>query len=133
LIRLASRPQTLRYCTLRHYDGKPVGSVECIDTKGAELALKNMVEVFRGRNNWLPTHKRIAILERTATQNIDTTLYAFKYLAASTVMINDHTVFRVDWMSFTGLRESGYRTGGIPYTFRDIQIEKMSVIHSASL
>jgi acyl-CoA reductase-like NAD-dependent aldehyde dehydrogenase len=48
------------------YDGKPVGSVECIDTLGAELALKNIAEVFHDRNNWLPTHERIAILERTA-------------------------------------------------------------------
>ena len=68
-----------------------------------------------------------------ATQNIDTALYAFKHLAASTVMINDHTAFRVDWMPFAGLRESGYGTGGIPYTFRDMQIEKMAVIHSSVL
>jgi acyl-CoA reductase-like NAD-dependent aldehyde dehydrogenase len=37
-----------------------------------------------------------------ATQNIDTALCAFKHLAASTVMINDHTAFRVDWMPFPG-------------------------------
>jgi acyl-CoA reductase-like NAD-dependent aldehyde dehydrogenase len=68
-----------------------------------------------------------------ATQNIDTALYAFKNLAASTVMINDHTAFRADWMPFAGLRESGYGTGGIPYTFSDMQIEKMVVFHSTSL
>lgn len=68
-----------------------------------------------------------------ATQNIDTALYAFKHLAASAVMINDHTAFRVDWMPFAGLRESGYGIGGIPYTFRSMQIEKMAVIHSAAL
>ena len=68
-----------------------------------------------------------------ATQNIDTALYVFKHLAASTVMINDHTAFRVDWMPFAGLRESGYGTGGIPYTYRDMQIEKMAIIHSAVL
>lgn len=68
-----------------------------------------------------------------ATRNIDTALYVFKHLAASTVMINDHTAFRVDWMPFAGLRESGYGTGGIPYTFRDMQVEKMAVIHSAAL
>ncbi|MGR9087186.1 MAG: aldehyde dehydrogenase family protein [Gammaproteobacteria bacterium] len=65
-----------------------------------------------------------------ATQNIDTALYAYKRLAASAVMINDHTAFRVDWMPFAGLRQSGHGTGGIPYTFRDMQIEKMAVIHS---
>jgi hypothetical protein len=31
------------------------------------------------------------------------------------------------------LRESGYGTAGIPYVFRDIQVEKMAVIHSAAL
>lgn len=68
-----------------------------------------------------------------ATQDIDTALYAYKHLAASTVMINDHTAFRVDWMPFAGLRQSGYGTGGIPYTFRDMQIEKMAVFHSDAL
>ncbi len=68
-----------------------------------------------------------------ATQTIDTALYAYKHLAASTLMINDHTAFRVDWMPFAGLRQSGYGTGGIPYTFRDMQIEKMAVIHSKAL
>lgn len=68
-----------------------------------------------------------------ATQNIDTALYAYKHLAASTVMINDHTAFRVDWMPFAGLGESGYGTGGIPYIYRELQIEKMAVFHSAAL
>jgi len=81
------------------------------------------------RANALPYAFQAAI----ATQNIDTALYACKHLAASTVMINDHTAFRVDWMPFAGLRESGYGTGGIPYTYRDMLIEKMVVFHSAAL
>jgi acyl-CoA reductase-like NAD-dependent aldehyde dehydrogenase len=52
---------------------------------------------------------------------------------AAAVMVNDHAAFRVDWMPFAGLRESGYGTGGIPYTFRDMQVEKMTVIRSAVL
>lgn len=39
----------------------------------------------------------------------------------------DNTAFRVDWMPFAGLRESGLGVGGIPYTFHDMQIEKMLV------
>ena len=81
------------------------------------------------RANALPYAFQAAI----ATQNIDTALYAYKHLAASTVMINDHTAFRVDWMPFAGLRESGYGTGGIPYIYRDMLIEKMAVFHSAAL
>jgi acyl-CoA reductase-like NAD-dependent aldehyde dehydrogenase len=48
-------------------------------------------------------------------------------------MINDHTAFRVDWMPFAGLRQSGYGTGGIPYTYRNMLIEKMAVFYSAAL
>jgi len=48
-------------------------------------------------------------------------------------MINDHTAFRVDWMPFAGIRESGLGVGGIPYTFHDMQVEKMSVVRSTAL
>ena len=48
-------------------------------------------------------------------------------LDASAVMLNDHTAFRVDWMPFAGLRQSGLGVGGIPYTFRDMQVEKLFV------
>jgi len=81
------------------------------------------------RANALPYAFQAAV----ATKNIDTALYVYKHLAASAVMINDHTAFRVDWMPFAGLRESGYGTGGIGYTYRDMQIEKMMVFHSAAL
>ena len=81
------------------------------------------------RANALPYAFQAAV----ATQSIDTALYAYKHLAASAVMINDHTAFRVDWMPFAGLRESGYGKGGIPYTYRDMHIEKMAVFHSAIL
>ena len=52
---------------------------------------------------------------------------AYQRLDASAVMVNDHTAFRVDWMPFAGLRESGLGVGGIPYTFHDMPIEKMFV------
>ncbi|CAA9890999.1 Acyl-CoA reductase-like NAD-dependent aldehyde dehydrogenase [Candidatus Methylobacter favarea] len=81
------------------------------------------------RANALPYAFQAAI----ATQNIDTALYAYTHLAASTILVNDHTAFRVDWMPFAGLRESGYGTGGIPYTYRDMQIEKMAIFHSMAL
>ena len=62
------------------------------------------------------------------TKNLDTALLAYKKLDASTVMINDHTAFRVDWMPFSGRRQSGYNTGGIGYTMHDMTQEKMAVI-----
>jgi acyl-CoA reductase-like NAD-dependent aldehyde dehydrogenase len=67
------------------------------------------------------------------SKNIDTCMYAFKHLNGSAIMINDHTAFRVDWMPFAGLKHSGHGVGGIPYTFKDMQIEKMMVIRSAAL
>jgi acyl-CoA reductase-like NAD-dependent aldehyde dehydrogenase len=49
-------------------------------------------------------------------------------LDASAVMVNDHSAFRVDWMPFAGLHQSGLGIGGIPYTMEDMVIEKMTVI-----
>ncbi len=48
-------------------------------------------------------------------------------------MVNDHSAFRVDWMPFAGLRQSGLGVGGIEHTFHDMQIEKMLVVRSPSL
>ena len=67
------------------------------------------------------------------TKNIDTALVGWQNLEATAVMINDHTAFRVDWMPFGGEKESGYGMGGIPFTYRDMQIEKMAVIRSPEL
>jgi len=67
------------------------------------------------------------------TKNIDNALYAYKQLNASAVMVNDHTAFRVDWMPFAGLRQSGLGVGGIPHTYHDMQIKKMMVIKSKKI
>ena len=67
------------------------------------------------------------------TQDIDTAFHAYMQLAASAVMVNDHTAFRVDGMPFAGLRQSGLGVGGIPYTMADMQIDKMCVIRSSEI
>ena len=67
------------------------------------------------------------------TRDIDTALRAYRRLDASAVMVNDHTAFRVDWMPFAGLRQSGHGVGGIHHTVHDMQIEKMMVIRSMEL
>jgi acyl-CoA reductase-like NAD-dependent aldehyde dehydrogenase len=61
------------------------------------------------------------------TEDLRTALHAAEQLAASAVMINDHTAFRTDWMPFAGRRQSGYGVGGIPFTMRDMTEEKMIV------
>jgi acyl-CoA reductase-like NAD-dependent aldehyde dehydrogenase len=60
--------------------------------------------------------------------DIDAALHCARALAGSAVLVNDHTAFRTDWMPFAGQRQSGYNTGGIPYTMRDMTHEKMIVL-----
>lgn len=67
------------------------------------------------------------------TRSLDTAMQAYRGLAASAVLINDHTAFRVDWMPFAGLRHSGLGVGGIPYTFDEMRIRKLMVIRSKGL
>ena len=61
------------------------------------------------------------------TEDLRTAFTAAEHLAASAVMVNDHTAFRVDWMPFAGRRQSGYGVGGIPDTMREMTEEKMIV------
>ena len=81
------------------------------------------------RANSLP----VAFQSAVFTRQIDTAMEAYERLDASAVMVNDHTAFRVDWMPFSGLRESGLGVGGIPHTMHDMQTEKMLVMRSPSL
>ena len=62
------------------------------------------------------------------TQRLNVATRLIDELDATAVMINDHTAFRVDWMPFAGRRLSGYGTGGIGYTMRDMTEDKMAVI-----
>ncbi len=78
------------------------------------------------RANSLPWAFQAAVF----TRDMATAMHACDQLDASAVMVNDHTAFRVDWMPFAGLRESGLGTGGIPYTYHDMQIRKMIVMNS---
>ncbi|MEM7441815.1 MAG: aldehyde dehydrogenase family protein [Pseudomonadota bacterium] len=80
------------------------------------------------RANALPVAFQAAVF----TQNIDRALKTADRLDASAVMINDHSAFRVDWMPFAGLRQSGLGVGGIPYTMEDMVIDKMTVIRRQS-
>jgi acyl-CoA reductase-like NAD-dependent aldehyde dehydrogenase len=61
------------------------------------------------------------------TEDLRTAFEAAENLAASAVMVNDHTAFRTDWMPFAGRRESGYGVGGIPWTMQEITEQKMLV------
>jgi len=80
-----------------------------------------------GHANALPTAFQASIF----AQDIDIAMRAANRLDASAVMINDPTAFRTDWMPFAGRRQSGYGTGGIPYTMRDMTQEKMILMRKS--
>ncbi|GBF30957.1 succinate-semialdehyde dehydrogenase [NADP(+)] GabD [bacterium MnTg04] len=67
------------------------------------------------------------------TRDIDSALRVSRRIDAASVMINDHTAFRVDWMPFAGFKESGYGVGGIPYTLKDMQVAKQIIIKSGEI
>lgn len=77
------------------------------------------------RANSLPTAFQASVF----AQDIDVAMRAANRLEASAVMINDPSAFRTDWMPFAGRKESGYGTGGIPHTMRDLTQEKMILMH----
>lgn len=67
------------------------------------------------------------------TQSLDTAMHCYRHLDATTVMINENSLFRVDWMPFGGARLSGHGTGGMQFSMRDMQIEKTMVLRSDAL
>ena len=93
------------------------GPVTCV------YGFSNLAEAVT-RANRLPYAFQAAIFSR----DIDAALFAAKYLAASATMINDHSAFRTDWMPFAGWKQSGLGIGGIPYTIKDMLVEKMIVM-----
>ncbi len=61
------------------------------------------------------------------SNDLSLTLDAARKLDGLSVMINDHTAFRVDWMPFGGYRQSGLGVGGIGPSMREMSLEKMVV------
>jgi acyl-CoA reductase-like NAD-dependent aldehyde dehydrogenase len=66
------------------------------------------------------------------SSDLSVALKAAKHLDASTVLVNDHTAFRTDWMPFAGRRQSGYGVGGIPWTMQEMADDKMVVFNGVT-
>jgi acyl-CoA reductase-like NAD-dependent aldehyde dehydrogenase len=66
------------------------------------------------------------------SSDIAVALRAARHLDASTVLVNDHTAFRTDWMPFSGRRQSGYGIGGIPWTMEEMADDKMVVFNQVT-
>ncbi|MGH8658442.1 MAG: aldehyde dehydrogenase family protein [Gammaproteobacteria bacterium] len=107
-------PDTARVSTQEVF-----GPVICV------YAYQNIDQAI-ARANALPLAFQAAVF----TRDVDTMLRVYTRLDSSAVMVNDHTAFRVDWMPFAGLKQSGLGVGGIPYALRDMQIEKLLVLRA---
>ena len=81
------------------------------------------------RANDVPFCFQAAVFSR----NIDVCLAAAKRLSAVTVLVNDQTAFRTDWMPFGGRRHSGLGLGGIVESMKEMSFEKLVILKSESL
>jgi acyl-CoA reductase-like NAD-dependent aldehyde dehydrogenase len=113
------------------YDPSPDAKVSTEEIFGPVVCVYPIENLDEGtaRANSLPYAFQASVF----AQDIDAVLRATQRLDASAVMVNDHTAFRVDWMPFAGLKQSGLGTGGIGYTMRDMQVQKLMVIRSPEL
>ena len=93
------------------------GPVVCV------FSCNSLDEVITRANN-LP----FAFQASVFSNDFEEIMTACNELDASAVMVNEHTAFRVDWMPFSGRRQSGYGTGGIRYTMEDMSNDKMRVL-----
>jgi len=73
---------------------------------------------------------RFAFQAAIFTQNMAKALQFVQEIDASTVLINDHTAFRADWMPFGGRKESGQGMGGIQPSMMELSREKLVIMKS---
>ncbi len=62
------------------------------------------------------------------TNDINKALSYAKNIQSKSVIINDSTAFRVDWMPFGGELESGFGVGGVKYSIDDLVKDKLIII-----
>ncbi len=63
------------------------------------------------------------------TNRYDIAMKAIQDLDSSTVLINEGTAFRVDWMPFSGRKICGYGVSGVEYTMRSTSQEKLVIMN----
>ena len=79
--------------------------------------------------NALPVAFQAAVF----SNDIDQSMRLYKQLAASAVMINDHSAFRDDVMPSAGLPASVLGVVGNPYTISAVQLDKILLLNHAAL
>ena len=73
---------------------------------------------------------RLSFQASVFSRDLGRALRASRLLDASTVLVNDPTTFRTDWMPFGGRRESGLGMGGMPYSVRELTQSKLIVLRA---
>lgn len=76
---------------------------------------------------------RFAFQASVFTRDLDAALFASRRLNATAVLVNEHPAFRVDWMPFGGHQHSGLGVGGFGPALRELSLERLTIIRSASL
>ena len=77
------------------------------------------------RANSLPFAFQAAVF----TDNLNLAIDTVKRLDAASVMVNDHSAYRADWMPFGGRRASGFGMGGIVDSMRDLVQNKLMLMN----
>ncbi len=77
------------------------------------------------RANSLPYAFQAAVFSNDINLVMDTV----KRLDASSVIVNDHSAYRADWIPFGGRRASGFGLGGIVNTMHDLVQNKLMVLN----
>ena len=81
----------------------------------------------------MANHKEYSFQSSVYTKNIDIAMLCFERLEAKSVFVNEQTAFRVDWMPFGGIKNSGEGVGGIEYSFSDLLYDKLMIIDSKNI
>ena len=81
----------------------------------------------------MANHKEYSFQSSIYTKNIDVAMLCFERLEAKSVFVNEQTAFRVDWMPFGGIKNSGEGVGGIEYSFSDLLYDKLIIIDSKNI
>lgn len=76
----------------------------------------------------LANHNEFAFQSSVFTNDLKKAMHCYEKLIAKTVLINEQTTFRVDWMPFGGIRHSGEGVGGISYSYSDMVYNKVLII-----
>ncbi|MCX6147852.1 MAG: aldehyde dehydrogenase family protein [Candidatus Kapabacteria bacterium] len=93
------------------------GPIVCI------CAYNNINDVIETTNS-----KDFAFQVSIFSNNIKSIFEFSRKIVSKTVIVNEATTFRVDWMPFGGFKNSGFGVGGIKHSITDMSNEKLIIL-----